>query len=470
MKPREREVSLGDYLNVVFKRKQVIILSVAVVTLSSLFFGSSQDLIYKASSYIGVEASDRDSNLARSINRFVESRIFSEEMVSFMKFEKAKGLKAGGELSEDFIFDIDADVLQNSLSIEEEGPNILKISALAGSSKKSKYIADVAAKVVAEQSRRGLLRSSYASLKYVERQIEILKQRIDEIKKELSRYTPVITAEEVLLPEEEQELEKLQQDYINSKLKRQMAEAQLKVLEEKLARRKTREVFFSSVPQSDQLVKLNQELAGFKSKLSELLIQFTEEHPRVIEVQAQIERTRGQIDREVVKPLEDLKVQIAAAKDKEETLKEIMEVRFPVRPEVSGGRESAALKTFQLKRELKIHEKTYDRLLEEKEKINVDFLLDATKVKILRLAAEPKRAEKPKSLPPVVIAVSMGLILGLTLAFIQENLDTSLKTINDIEYYLNQPVIGVIPVIRSEKKKVIDSRMQQIKGKLFPQK
>lgn len=45
----------------------------------------------------------------------------------------------------------------------------------------------------------------------------------------------------------------------------------------------------------------------------------------------------------------------------------------------------------------------------------------------------------------------MGLILGVVLLFVVEHLDTSIATIENVEKYLNLPVIGVIPHIEPKE-------------------
>jgi polysaccharide biosynthesis transport protein len=62
---------------------------------------------------------------------------------------------------------------------------------------------------------------------------------------------------------------------------------------------------------------------------------------------------------------------------------------------------------------------------------------------------DPGRAEKrpvsPKSTVIIPLGVIVGLIVGLGLAFFIEYLDTSVKTIDDVERALQAPVLGVIP-------------------------
>jgi polysaccharide biosynthesis transport protein len=60
-------------------------------------------------------------------------------------------------------------------------------------------------------------------------------------------------------------------------------------------------------------------------------------------------------------------------------------------------------------------------------------------------AREDKKPVSPKSMLIIPLGVTVGLIVGLGLAFFIEYLDTSVKTIDDVERSLQAPVLGVIP-------------------------
>ena len=57
---------------------------------------------------------------------------------------------------------------------------------------------------------------------------------------------------------------------------------------------------------------------------------------------------------------------------------------------------------------------------------------------------------KPKPLLNIAIALVAGLMAGIGIAFILEYLDNTLKSEEDIERYLEIPVLGVIPTISSD--------------------
>jgi capsular exopolysaccharide synthesis family protein len=60
--------------------------------------------------------------------------------------------------------------------------------------------------------------------------------------------------------------------------------------------------------------------------------------------------------------------------------------------------------------------------------------------------AEPAlRADRPKKTLNITLGIVVGLLAGIGLAFFIEYLDTSVKTLDDVERALQAPVLGVIP-------------------------
>ncbi|WP_033827553.1 YveK family protein [Bacillus andreraoultii] len=69
---------------------------------------------------------------------------------------------------------------------------------------------------------------------------------------------------------------------------------------------------------------------------------------------------------------------------------------------------------------------------------------------------------KPKPLLNIAIALVVGLMAGVGLAFLLEYLDNTLKTEQDVEKYLDLPVLGVITTFNG--KSVAGNKNQRAKG------
>jgi polysaccharide biosynthesis transport protein len=69
----------------------------------------------------------------------------------------------------------------------------------------------------------------------------------------------------------------------------------------------------------------------------------------------------------------------------------------------------------------------------------------SSSVEILHNAVPGLTPVKPKKALHIGLGVLAGLVLGVGLAFFIEYLDTSVKTIDDVEHALQAPVLGVIP-------------------------
>lgn len=85
-------------------------------------------------------------------------------------------------------------------------------------------------------------------------------------------------------------------------------------------------------------------------------------------------------------------------------------------------------------------------------------------VTLLNIARVPTAPIAPNVSKTTTVGGVIALILGMLLAFVKENIDTSISTIEEVENFLQIPVLGVIPEMVSEK--VPTKKMERLKGYL----
>lgn len=79
-------------------------------------------------------------------------------------------------------------------------------------------------------------------------------------------------------------------------------------------------------------------------------------------------------------------------------------------------------------------------------------ITNANSVEVIDKARTPENPVKPNKIMNILIAGVLGIIIGLFITFIFEYMDKKIKTPQDIEKYLNLPILGVVPNEKMEKK------------------
>ena len=101
-----------------------------------------------------------------------------------------------------------------------------------------------------------------------------------------------------------------------------------------------------------------------------------------------------------------------------------------------------------------LKERTYLTLLEQYESVRVNEALRSNAVTIVEPAYAPRTPSNPRHGLNVVLGFLVGLVGGVGLAFVLDNLDTTLYTTQQIEAITKLPTVGKIPQT-NDKMKII---------------
>ncbi len=103
-------------------------------------------------------------------------------------------------------------------------------------------------------------------------------------------------------------------------------------------------------------------------------------------------------------------------------------------------------------RDIKVDEDAYITLSREYEQAKITVASQLPWVTILTRATRPTEPYFPNKRVNYIIGSALGLFLAGLFAFVLENLDISLSTIEDIEHLLGVPVLGMIPHFGADKR------------------
>ena len=97
------------------------------------------------------------------------------------------------------------------------------------------------------------------------------------------------------------------------------------------------------------------------------------------------------------------------------------------------------------------NEKLYGVLLEQLKEADLRRMMNTNNIRLVDGATEPKEPIAPRVGVNVGIALLVGLVLGLGLAILREQLDNTLKTPEDVEQKLGVTFLGLLPEIADEE-------------------
>jgi capsular exopolysaccharide synthesis family protein len=103
-----------------------------------------------------------------------------------------------------------------------------------------------------------------------------------------------------------------------------------------------------------------------------------------------------------------------------------------------------------LQREVETNQAAYQGLLQRLKEINIAGSVASNNLMIVDEAQPPLEKHKPNMLTNLAFASLLGLLLGMTVAFLREFLDDSVKDINDLERRTQLPILGIIPAVREK--------------------
>jgi capsular exopolysaccharide synthesis family protein len=182
------------------------------------------------------------------------------------------------------------------------------------------------------------------------------------------------------------------------------------------------------------------------------------------------ETKRVRLAEPIEKQLTDLQFALAGAMqrytDKHPTVIQLKEQIRQMERNTTGYT-SGELEYASLARETEVNKKLYSMLREKLEEARITEAQKVSDITVVDPAFMPGSPISTNKRLAIVVGVLMGIVLGASLAFVIETLDTSINTIEDVESMVKLKVLGLVPPVGRAAKKS-GGIFNMIKDRIMP--
>jgi succinoglycan biosynthesis transport protein ExoP len=285
------------------------------------------------------------------------------------------------------------------------------------------------------------------NVQWLTREIAQLKEKVQSAEKALHQYKK---KSKILSLESEKslhlrELSEIRSDYNRIRVQRVELEAQIREIQQVL---ETKAAYIPAFLGEELLHSLNAQLVSAQLELTRLTKYYGPRHPKIIQAETQIQSLRDELNRSLQKAIQSRESKLRVLQTKEKKLQASMNTYKKKAIGFEGNQIQYAL----LDLEARSNRQLYDILVEKLKEINLIQNLQAEEVTIVEKAKLPRGPLSSRKELNLLIALLIGLSLGVGGAFFLEYMDMGLKTRDEVDRYLKLPTLGVIPTLRKSRK------------------
>ena len=441
------EMNLRDYWLIVRRRRTIIIVCTALVAISSFWFARQKVPQYTATAAVKFEQSTTLSGLLVEVLA-VNGSDNIETQVSLIKsypvleevarrMGKLPQTTTGEAVRESRSYQATLDNLGGKVKASRvPSTSIIEIAVTSPNPREAKELANTVAGVYRDYNKANRNSRVTEARKFIEAQLREVEGRVKRAEEEVWAFRD---ANRIIAPGAESTVLLSLFTQVRGDIERtRQQRIELEGMQARLARN-------SAAAHDDRIYvdSTNPNLAKLASTQSELMLErtnlaleVTDRHPRLQAIDDRLREVRAEMRREVA-------AQVAALRTREEILNRQMGDLLAKNREVPA----TELSLQRLQRDAKVNDDLLTLLKTRHQEALIKESEGIEEVSIVRPAADPTAPTGPETFNTMLVGGLLGLMLGLVLAFVQETLDTSIGTIEDVESYLGVRVLGIIPHI-----------------------
>ena len=454
------EANLRDYWQIVRRRRWIVLVSVVVAAAVAFWVGQKKVPSYQATAAVKFEQSTALTGLLVEVLSYstadnietqaslIKSYPILEEVARRMgRLPQAGGTEA---LRESRAYTATLESISGKLRTNRVGgTSILEITAVSTNPLEARDLANTVAEVYRDNNRANRNARITEARKFIEGQLKEVESRVRRAEEEVWAFRD---ANRIISPGAESSMllslfTQVRGDIEKARQQRIELEQVAGRLERTDPASVADRVYIDT--QNPAIMRLIGTQTDLILERNNLALEVTDRHPKLQAIDDRLREVRRETRREVA-------AQIALLRNREEILGRQLGELMQRNREVPAVELSLA----RLQRDAKVNDDLLTLLKTRHQEALIKESEGVEEVTIVRPATEPLAPIGSEGANMLLIGGALGLMLGLVLAFVQETLDTSIGTIEDVESYLEVPVLGIVPHIdpRETMQRLIERR------------
>lgn len=455
-----------DYWRVIVARKEVVIAVALLIILAGVLVTYSLPKVYMASCVVQVEEEQPDVSIwtpemwrydplfLRTQFEIIQSGPVIQDVIRRLNLNEVLGRAYGYyDALGDLAFDQTFKLVSKRLKVQQfRDTNLIEIQIFMDEPKGqapqlaaqiANAVADVYRDTSAQRSRKRLEQGLNAVFEQLEEQRTRVKEAEEALTEIQQRYEiTIVNPSGTGTVLSKLTVTRLEEQRILLRMQLEDAKARYDTVST-LSPEELLEVA-PHVVRDSELAKLVSSKHAAEVNVKRLQESLGPNHPDLIDVRAAIGEFDGKIQIALNGLKSGLKAEQSASQAKLAALQEMLEEIKTSDRQAEG---EGYRKYEQAQTELMLARKVLAELQVSYSQEQIELRIPRTTVDKIEPAKAPADSDpvRPKPLLNIVLSIVVGLGAGIGLAFFVEYLDTSVKTIEDIEQYMQTTVLGVIP-------------------------
>jgi succinoglycan biosynthesis transport protein ExoP len=212
----------------------------------------------------------------------------------------------------------------------------------------------------------------------------------------------------------------------------------------------------ASVDSNSLLARLRQQESDLRNQIAQSEVQLGPAHPKIRELNSQLQQVQVTVRSEIEKLSGRIKTDFQGASQREGMLRAALEGQ----KQQANKLNESAIEYSLLKRDVDTNRQLYEGLLQKLKEASVSAGLKSSNIRVVDVARVPLVPARPDKRRNIMLALAMGLVGGVVLAFLLEAVDNTVRTPEQAQTLSNLPALGIIPatstlLIRTRSQKAL---------------